>query len=115
MIIHFYLFIWKIDKIQVIILFKQIVLINSQQTIDILTLKHCHVWHPSFPASVIQTYVISGTSHPDHGMIVSSRIGNAYNGIDSCIFIDPVTGRWTLIFGSFYAGIFQLELNTREG
>jgi hypothetical protein len=66
---------------------------------------------------IIQIYqhLLSTGSWSDLGMILSSRIGSAYSAIDSNIFIDPVTGRWTLTFGSFNPGISQLELNPQTG
>ncbi len=54
----------------------------------------------------------------DHGLVITSKKGDDFNAIDPNITIEPVAGgrsRVWLNYGSYWHGIFQLELDPRTG
>ncbi|GAA5900337.1 hypothetical protein JCM6882_002310 [Rhodosporidiobolus microsporus] len=50
----------------------------------------------------------------DNGKVLSSKEGDAYNAIDPNLIITSA-GRWYLSFGSFWQGIYLVELNSKSG
>ncbi len=53
-------------------------------------------------------------SWTDQGIVVSSQSENDYNAIDPGLFIDP-SGTWWLSFGSFWNGIFLIQIDPTTG
>nr|WP_241266163.1 arabinan endo-1,5-alpha-L-arabinosidase [Streptomyces boncukensis] len=53
-------------------------------------------------------------SFTDHGEVLHTDSGSAYNAIDPDLLIDP-DGRWRLTFGSWGTGIHQIELDPATG
>ena len=50
----------------------------------------------------------------DHGPVIQSRLGDPYNCIDPSVFLDE-DGRLWLVFGSYWQGIYIVELDPRTG
>jgi arabinan endo-1,5-alpha-L-arabinosidase len=50
----------------------------------------------------------------DHGPVIQSKVGDAYNAIDPAVFIDT-DGRVWLVFGSYWQGIHLFEINPATG
>jgi arabinan endo-1,5-alpha-L-arabinosidase len=52
-------------------------------------------------------------SWTDHGSTgITSVDGDAYNAIDPTLFLDPVSGNYYMSFGSYWDGIYVVEMNT---
>lgn len=51
----------------------------------------------------------------DRGAVVVSGVGDDFNAIDPAAFKDPADGRLWLSFGSFWGGIFLVELDPATG
>lgn len=51
----------------------------------------------------------------DHGLVISSNESSPYKAIDPNLFVDEVSGKWYLTFGSYVSGIFQTEVEPGTG
>lgn len=50
----------------------------------------------------------------DRGLVLQSRRGDPYNAIDPNAFLAP-DGRFWMVFGSFWQGIYRIELDRQTG
>lgn len=55
-----------------------------------------------------------GYGWTDHGPVIQSRVGDPYNCIDPGVLRDE-TGRLWMVFGSYWRGIYIVELDPRTG
>lgn len=55
-----------------------------------------------------------GYGWTDHGPVIQSRVGDPYNCIDPGLFLDE-TGRLWMVFGSYWQGIYIVELDPQSG
>jgi len=51
----------------------------------------------------------------DQGPVIQSTNGMPYNCIDPSVFVDPDTGRMWMAFGSYWSGIYIVELDPSTG
>lgn len=56
----------------------------------------------------------SGGGWTDHGPVIQSTNGSPYNAIDPSVLADE-DGRVWMAFGSFWSGIYLIQLNPRNG
>lgn len=49
------------------------------------------------------------------GCVVKTGKGDAMNSIDPSIIADPKTGRWWMHYGSYFGGLYCVELNPETG
>lgn len=49
------------------------------------------------------------------GCVVKTNDETAMNAIDPSVIVDPVTHRWWMHYGSFFGGLFCVELNPKTG
>jgi arabinan endo-1,5-alpha-L-arabinosidase len=55
-------------------------------------------------------------SWTDHGLVIDSPNNTKeWNAIDPNLFVDPDTGIWYLTFGSYFGGLYQVELDPSTG
>lgn len=49
------------------------------------------------------------------GCVVKTGKGDAMNAIDPSVVEDPATGKWWMHYGSYFGGLFCVELNPETG
>jgi len=51
----------------------------------------------------------------DNGIVISTTQSNPINAIDPTVIVDNNTGRYWMAYGSYYAGIYMVELDPSTG
>lgn len=51
----------------------------------------------------------------DIGCVVKTDQSTAMNAIDPSVLVDPATGKWWMHYGSFFGGLYCVELNPETG
>ena len=49
------------------------------------------------------------------GCVVKTGEGDAMNAIDPSVVEDPETGKWWMHYGSYFGGLYCVELNPETG